>query len=118
MSNDTALLSYHQRRATALAAKVKRLKAELKAALRTGHEQGSAATLLAIYKSLAKDFGLAGAHWISGRLSARPGKPAPFNAEIEILVRRDVLRDMRTYDPARAEQVERDFATYLNEVPL
>jgi hypothetical protein len=91
---------------------------DLRAAHKMGYEQGSAATLLAIYKSLADDFGIAGAMWISGRLSAKPGKPAPFNPEIEKLVRLDVIRDMKRYDPLRAEQVERDFTAYLAGVPL
>jgi hypothetical protein len=94
------------------------LAAEVASARKRGFEQGSAATLLAIYKSLADDFGLPGALWISSRLAAKPDKPAPFDAELEKLIRFDVIRHMRTYDPARADQVERDFKAYLAGVKL
>ena len=106
MSNTSNKSRYHENR---------RLKAELKTAHKLGYEQGSAATLLALYQSVADDLGMPGALWISSRLS---GKRTPFNPEIEKLVRADLIRHMRTYDPARAAQVERDFAAYLAGVPL
>jgi len=104
---------YHRTRAADLVNELRRLKADRNDAHRAGYREGAAATTLLTYLALS-DYGMDGITWISDRISAVAAKkPAPHSNEIDELVTRDVIRSMKTYNPQRAAEMEREFQKFL-----